>query len=320
MSPAPKDMRLAALRRFGFAITVLNVAGHTVLGFEQSWAQPLVSVATAYVLELIVETLDSRAAGRRPRYAGGVGRLVDFLLPGHITGLACAMLLYSNDRLLPIMFATAVAVASKYLVRVPVRGKMRHVLNPSNIGITAVLLLFPWVGIAPPYHFTENLVGAADWILPGVFIVVGTLLNTRFTRKLPLILAWVSAFVLQGLVRAALSGTAPWVPLLPMTGVAFLLFTFYMVTDPATTPFDRRGQIMFGGAVGLVYGVLTAMHIVFGLFFALTIVCTVRGAYLQLVAWQEARARDRIALEATPSVGAEAAVSSPGAVARSRLR
>ncbi len=35
-----KDMRLGALRRFAIAITVLNVLGHTVLGFEQSLAQP----------------------------------------------------------------------------------------------------------------------------------------------------------------------------------------------------------------------------------------------------------------------------------------
>ena len=32
-----KDLRLAALRRFAIAITILNVLGHTVLGFEQAW-------------------------------------------------------------------------------------------------------------------------------------------------------------------------------------------------------------------------------------------------------------------------------------------
>lgn len=315
MSASPKDTRLAALRRFGFAITILNLAGHTLLGFEQSWAQPLVSIATAYVLELLVEALDARAAGRRPRFAGGIVRFIDFLLPGHITGLACAMLLYSNDRLFPIMFATAVAVGSKHLLRVPVRGKMRHVMNPSNVGITATLLLFPWVGIAPPYHFTENIVGAADWILPCVFIVIGTMLNWRFTRKIPLIVSWVATFALQALVRSAITGTAPWVPMLPMTGVAFMLFTFYMVTDPATSPFGTKGQIAFGTSVGVVYGLLTAMHIVFGLFFALTIVCLVRGSYLQVLAWQAARANEPAAEQ-----GMGLTVPSSGAVARSRLR
>jgi hypothetical protein len=43
-----KTNRLAGLRRFAIAITLLNLLGHTVLGFEQSWAQPLVAVGAAY--------------------------------------------------------------------------------------------------------------------------------------------------------------------------------------------------------------------------------------------------------------------------------
>ena len=64
-----KDMRLAALRRFATAITVLNVFGHTVLGFEQSWAQPLVSLLAAYSTEILLEVLESRRLGRKPRLA-----------------------------------------------------------------------------------------------------------------------------------------------------------------------------------------------------------------------------------------------------------
>ena len=32
------DLRIAALRRFAVAITLLNLAGYTFLGFEQAWA------------------------------------------------------------------------------------------------------------------------------------------------------------------------------------------------------------------------------------------------------------------------------------------
>ena len=62
-----------------------------------------------------------------------------------------------------------------------------------------------------------------------------------------------------------------------MTGVAFILYTFYMVTDPATTPNKPREQFLFGASVAVAYGFLMVFHIVFGLFFALTIVCTLRG-------------------------------------------
>jgi hypothetical protein len=49
VASAERDLRLPALRRFAVAITLLNVFGHTVLGFEQSWAQPLAALVTAYL-------------------------------------------------------------------------------------------------------------------------------------------------------------------------------------------------------------------------------------------------------------------------------
>jgi hypothetical protein len=191
------------------------------------------------------------------------------------------MLLYANERLLPIMFATAVAVASKTLFRAPTPRGSQHFLNPSNFGITITLLLFPWVGIAPPYHFTENLSGAGDWILPGLIIVSGSFVNLRLTRKIPLILGWLSGFFIQALIRSLFFAPGGHPPLaaawLPMTGLAFILFTFYMITDPATTPFAPRDQVLFGLAVAATYGLLMTSHVVFGLFFALTAVCIVRG-------------------------------------------
>ncbi len=281
MSPKPPDLRLAALRRFAAAITTLNVLGYTLLGFEPAYAHPFVALATAYALELALESLDALSRGARPRFLGGGARgLVDFLLPAHISALACSMLLYANARLAPVAFATAVAIGSKYLLRVPVGGGSRHFLNPSNTGIAATLLLFPWVGITPPYQFTENLAGAWDWGLPAIFIGLGSFLNLRLTRKGPLIAGWVAGFALQAALRAAWFGTPLAAALDPVSGVAFLLFTFYMVTDPATTPVAPRAQLAFGAAVAAVYGVLMCLHVVFGLFFALFIVCGVRGAWL----------------------------------------
>lgn len=294
--------RLAALRRFAFAITLLNVLGHTWFGFEQSIAQPLVAIFTAYAVELLLEWLSAKAEGRRPRFAGEES-LPDFLLSAHISGLAVAMLLYANDRLVPVAFAAAVAIASKYLVRATVAGRVRHVFNPSNLGITATLLCFHWVGIAPPYMFTENLYGWGDWILPGIIVCSGSFLNAKFTRRVPLILAWVGVFVLQAVARHLLFGSQLTGALMPMTGVAFLLFTFYMVTDPGTTPRSTRGQIAFGASVAVAYGVLMSVHVVFGIFFALSAVCLARYAGLTVQAWAARRVPGRLATEAVPAAG-----------------
>lgn len=275
-----KVSRVGGLRRFAVAITLFNVLGHAVFGFEQSIAQPLIALAVAYGMSLVIEWHLARLQGRSPRFTESMQALIDFLLPAHITALAVAMLIYTNDRLWPVAFATAVAIGSKSIFRAPVGRGSRHIFNPSNIGITAVLLCFHWVSIAPPYHFTENLTGIGDWILPAIIVCSGTYLNARFTRKLPLIAAWLGGFGLQALFRSLLFGTPIAAALMPMTGVAFVLYTFYMVTDPATTPSDPFQQVVFGGSVAAAYAMLMVFHVVFGLFFALSIVCALRGFIL----------------------------------------
>lgn len=270
--------RLGGLRRFATAITVLNILGHTVLGFEQSWAHPLVALVTAYTMELLLEWVDARLSGRSARFAGGPRKLVDFLLSAHISAMAVSMLLYSNERLMPIVFGSAAAIASKTVLRLRDGNGSRHFMNPSNFGITLTLLLFPWVGIAPPYQFTAGLGALGDWILPLIIICSGTFLNRRFTRRVPLLAAWVVGFIVQAAFRHLSMGASFEAALVPMSGMAFLLFTFYMVTDPATTPSDRKAQIIFGASVAAAYGVLMASHIVFGLFFSLTAVTVLRAA------------------------------------------
>jgi len=290
-SPPPaRDVRLVALRRFAIAITVLNVLGYAVLGFEPMVAIPLAALAAAYTMELGLEYLDARLNGRPPKFLGGVRTLVDFLLPAHITALAVGMLLYSGERIWPVVFGVVVALASKTVLRVDTGKGVRHFLNPSNFGIAATLVTFTWVGIAPPYHFTENVSGAWDWILPAIILTTGSLLNFKLTKRGWLIVAWLGGFALQGIVRTVVFDASLIAVLGPATGLAFVLFTFYMVTDPATTPSSPRNQVFFGLSVAAVYGALTAAHIVFGLFFALVAVCAVRGLYLYgLSKWGKGR-------------------------------
>ncbi len=288
--------RLGGLRRFAISITVFNIIGRLLLGFEQSWAQMVAAVITAYTVELLLETISAWSNGRAPNFSGGWRKLVDFLLPAHIAAMAISMLLYSNDRIGAIIFAVVVAIGSKSVLRLRINGSSRHFLNPSNFGIATTLIVFPWVGIAPPYHFTENLSGIADWILPVLITLAGTMLNAKFTGKIPLITAWLVTFALQAIGRSLVLGTPIVAALGPMTGVAFILFTFYMITDPSTSPIAPRSQIVFGAAVAITYMVLVLSHIVFGLFFALTIVCGLRGLGLYLQAQVARVARREVAV------------------------
>ncbi|GAA3425936.1 enediyne biosynthesis protein [Streptosporangium sandarakinum] len=299
---------ITALRRFALSITVFNILGYTVLGFEQPWTWPLVALATAYTTEIVLELIGAKVEGRAPRFSGNGPRgLMEFLYPAHISGIAMNMLIYVNDQILVMMFGVVVAVGTKWVIRAPVRGRLRHVMNPSNFGIAVILLLFPWASIAPPYHFSENVTNPIDWIIPCVIIFFGTMLNAKLTNRMWLIGAWVIGFALQAVVRSViLDDVALLGGLAMMTGVAFVLFTNYMITDPGTTPSKPLSQVAFGGGVALVYGLLTGMSIPYGIFFATATVCLIRGAFL----WSlhiVAKARERDAAQV--SAAAEQALA-----------
>ncbi|MFI2652151.1 enediyne biosynthesis protein [Micromonospora fulviviridis] len=277
---APKDPRYIALRNFALSMTVFNILGYTVLGFEQPWAWPFFALLIGYAAEILIEVVTAAANRRAPEFTGhGLRGLYVFLLPTHITALAANMLLYANDRFWPIAFAVLVAIGQKAVLRAPINGRMRHFMNPSNLGISVALLAFPWVNVAPPYHFTEHVPDAISLVIPFVIITSGTVLNAMLTKKVPLILGWVGGFVIQALVRHWTLDVALWGALVPMTGVAFVLFTNYMITDPGTTPTRGWNQFAFGAGVAAVYGLLIAFNVVYTTFFSVTVVCLIRGLW-----------------------------------------
>jgi Na+-translocating ferredoxin:NAD+ oxidoreductase RnfD subunit len=292
-------LRLFALWYFASLMIAWNIAGHTFLGFEQSWAHPIIAVLAACVTQLLLEWIDARSIGRKPRYRGSLADFLNFLPPAMITGFACAMLLYPNDRLSPIVFAAVLAIASKVLFRIRLEnGSLTHFLNPSNFGIAATLLLFPSVGQAPPYQFTENITGFWHWAMPAAILVTGIIVHGYATGRLPLCIAWLSAFVVQGVFRAWLAGNDWYVPLMPMSSTGFILFTLYMIPDPATTPILKGRQVVFGASVAVAYAVLQLLHIVFGLFLALILVCCIRGLGIAI-----ANARRQAVVTRVPNIG-----------------
>jgi len=205
------------------------------------------------------------------------------------------------------VFAVVLSIGSKVIFRAPVGdGRYQHIFNPSNFGVAATLVLFPSVGFAPPYHFTENLTGWGDWLLPGIVLVTGIIIHACFTGRLPLVGAWVLGFVVQGLVRAKMFGIPLHVPLTPMTSAAFILFTLYMIPDPATTPLKPARQALFGFSVAMVYGIIQVLHLVYGLFFALVTVCAIRGISLHVWwLWKKFASAERAPAEPAPALARE---------------
>lgn len=294
------------LRMSATFATLFTILGHTWFGFEQSVAQIFVALISGYSCAFLFEWVDARANQRRPEFlGGGFKRGVDFLLAPHMTSITLSFLIYVNQRLWIMALACALAIGSKYVLRVRQNGRLRHFMNPSNFGIAVILATYQWTGMLP-WGYTVNLHGAWDWIVPGVIIILGTRLNILFTGRVPTILAWLSTFVVLAFVRSWYFHYPVAGQLVVLTGIPMILFTLYMITDPQTSPSPVRGQILFGGAIACAYSVLLVLHVQYTMFYSVTAVCLIRGLYLAGLNLREAwagfpafrRMRDLAAAEA----------------------
>jgi hypothetical protein len=317
-TPAP-DKRYLALRNFAISLSVFNILGYTLLGFEQPWLWPLLALATGYTTEMGLEAVAAWAERRRPRFAGrGARGVYEFLLPAHITSLAVNMLLFANSSFWPVLFGVVVGVGQKHVLKAPVAGRWRHYMNPSNFGITVTLLCFgSWVSIAPPYQFTEYANTLLRLLIPLLIVTAGTVINALLTGRIPLIVGWAGGFAIQAIVRHLFFDAPLYSGLGVMGGVAFILFTNYMITDPGTTPSKPWPQFVFGGSVAFVYAVLMLLDVVYTLFFATTIVCALRGlGWLVAGALEQRRERLEVPDGLLPLAAQELSPASGGASPR----
>ena len=164
-----------------------------------------------------------------------------------ISGLSLCLLLRTNE---PALAAAAamVAVFSKFLIRV--RGK--HVFNPTNVAIVAALLT-----------------GQA-WVSPGqwgsaaffgfLLACLGGLVVSRAARS-DVTLAFLAAYAGLVVGRSLWLGEPMAIPLHRLENGALLIFAFFMISDPRTTPDARGARVAFAVLVAL-----GAAWVQFGLF------------------------------------------------------
>ncbi len=225
-----KASLLADPRHYQIAVlATLLLYGVLALDFEV----PPLRIATILATCLAVQWLGGRWAGLpafEPRSA-------------LISGLSLCLLLRTNSLLLALG-AAALAIGSKFVLRF--RGK--HLFNPTNFAIVAAILSGgAWVSPAQWGNFA--LFGFLVACLGGM--VVHRALRSDVTYAF-------LAFYLAILIgRAAWLGQPLATPLHQLSNGAFLIFSFFMISDPKTTPDSRLGRIVFAAAVALGAGYVT---------------------------------------------------------------
>ena len=270
------------LRMSASLATVFTTLGHTVLGFEQPLIAVFVALGTGYACALLFEFVDAWACNGTPNYAGGGWKkLVDFLLPAHMTSITLSFLLYTFDQMWPLAFTVAISIGAKHVIRVQQRGRLQHVMNPSNFGAVICFALFQWTTVLP-WGFTTTVSGATDWIIPIIIVMLGSRLNLLFTGRWPLISSWLGSYAVISFFRSMWLGS-PWsAELIMFTGIPLVLFTFYMITDPQTSPSRPRSQMIFGISIAIAYEVLLALQVQYTMFYAVGAVCALRGSIIAL--------------------------------------
>lgn len=156
-----------------------------------------------------------------------------------ITSLSLTLLL-RTDLLTFAALAAALAIGSKFLIRV--RGK--HVFNPANFAIVTLMLSSDDVWISSG-QWGNAAIGAF------LLACLGFLVLTRAKRSETTI-AFLSAYASLLFVRALWLGDPLAIPLHQLQNGALLIFAFFMISDPKTTPDTRIGRIVYGAIVALV--------------------------------------------------------------------
>jgi len=153
-----------------------------------------------------------------------------------ISGLSLCLLLRTNRTDLAVL-AAVVTIAGKFLIRV--NGK--HVFNPTNGGIVAMLLISDQVWVSPGQW-------GAHAALAFLLACAGSLVVNRAARS-DVTYAFIASYCALLFGRSFYLGEPLAIPLHRLESGALLLFTFFMISDPKTTPDSRIGRVFFAALV-----------------------------------------------------------------------
>ena len=255
VAPNIRDPRL----HLAAVIISIHFLGQIALGFRVSVPQILAAILICAVIE-VGWTL----------YKTGI---LVWPVSAMLTGSGVALILRLSDMQSSDhwswrgWYVFALVAGLSLLTKYVIRFRGSHIFNPSNVGLVAAFLLLGSSRIEPLDFWWAPVDG---WMIAAYLIIlVGGLLITARLHLLGMSAAfWLTLAAGIGILAA--SGhcmTARW-SFEPVCGAHFwwvivfspeiLIFLFFMITDPRTTPAGRVARIAFGVSVALVCTLLIA--------------------------------------------------------------
>ncbi|WP_395710994.1 RnfABCDGE type electron transport complex subunit D [Reyranella sp.] len=153
-----------------------------------------------------------------------------------VTGIGLSVLVRA-DSLWVHPLVAALAISAKFTVRI---GN-KHIFNPANLGVMIAILFLPGAWLSPG-QWGSDMIAALWFIALGVTVTVSA-------RRFDIAWAFLACYGLL-LIGRLLWLDQRWAVLLnQLSSGGLLLFTFFMITDPMTTPNDRRMRWLYAALV-----------------------------------------------------------------------
>lgn len=270
ISPAPPASALppASKKQFDsryiapLLITTILIVGQVFYGILESYPKTLLAIVSSIVAEIALSLL--------------VYRKFPHLASAYVSGISCGILVRS-PMVWPFAFVAVIAILSKYVLRL--HG--RHLWNPSNFGISALLFLAPVAVTSLTQQWGNS---------PAPMLVIWTLGAVILWRlkRLHICLAYIGAFVVFAALRSLLPGHPFTSEIAPITGPVYQLFICFMITDPKSTVHGYWPQVCVAVSVAAAECVLRLMGNIHAPYYALFLVGP--AANLIQILWTSRRA------------------------------
>ncbi len=227
-------------------VTIVLVIGQVTFAFLESWSRTALAILTAIGIEIVLGRLFS---GQWPHLASS-----------YVSGISIGMLVRS-PAFWPYALCSAISITSKYVLRVD----GRHIWNPSNFGIVAMLVLAPDAVASLSVQWGNTLLPmVVVWCFGSVII--------HSLGRFHITATYVASFVALAFVRSVVTGHPFLSEVAPITGPMYQLFIFFMITDPKTTVRPKWGQCTVAFAVAAVEAIFRLLEFVHAPYYALFLV------------------------------------------------
>jgi enediyne biosynthesis protein E5 len=161
-----------------------------------------------------------------------------------ITGLSLSLLLRADEPWLSAL-AAVIAIGSKFVLRID--GK--HIWNPAGFAIVVLLFTAHGVWISPGQW------GSTVWL--AALISFFAILVLHAAQRSDVALFFLGGHAALLLARAWWLGDPLAIPIHQLQSGSLLIFAFFMISDPRTTPDSRLGRFLFALSVALLGHYLT---------------------------------------------------------------